>query len=103
MTGSTERYVEPIAICGMAMRLPGGIKTPEAYWDVLHNGKDLRSPVPISRYNINGFNDAMGKTNIIKQQHAYFLDDDLAAFDAGLFTMVNTLSFFSPSRVPFSL
>lgn len=88
MSKPSDRYVEPIAICGMAMRLPNGIKTPEAYWDVLYNGKDMRSPVPISRYNIKGFNDAMGKTNIIKQQHAYFLEDDLAAFDAGLFTMV---------------
>ncbi|KAK7699774.1 Type I Iterative PKS [Diaporthe eres] len=87
MSRASDRYIEPIAICGMAMRLPNGIKTPEAYWDVLYNGKDMRSPVPISRYNIKGFNDAMGKTNIIRQQHAYFLEDDLAAFDAGLFTM----------------
>lgn len=75
------------------MRLPNGIKAPDAYWDVLYNGKDMRSPVPISRYNIKGFNDDMGKTNIIKQQHAYFLEDDLAAFDAGLFTMVSTSPF----------
>ncbi|KAI2627722.1 hypothetical protein GGR54DRAFT_652536 [Hypoxylon sp. NC1633] len=87
MTILTRRHVEPVAICGMAMRLPGGIKTPESYWDVLYNGKDMRSPVPISRYNIKGFNDSMGKTNVIRQQHAYFLEDDLASFDAGLFTM----------------
>lgn len=81
----------------MAMRLPDGIKTPEAYWDVLYNGKDLRSPVPISRYKIKGFNDDMGMTNIIKQQHAYFLEDDLAAFDAGLFIVVRELSSSSSS------
>ncbi|KAI1808923.1 hypothetical protein F4811DRAFT_566518 [Daldinia bambusicola] len=87
MSQPTGRYIEPVAICGMAMRLPGGVKTPEDYWDVLYNGKDQRSPVPISRYNIKGFNSDMGKTNTIYQQHAYFLEDDLAAFDAGLFTM----------------
>ncbi|KAI9742970.1 MAG: hypothetical protein M1818_003265 [Claussenomyces sp. TS43310] len=87
MSGPTGQSVEPVAICGMAMRLPGGIKTAEGYWDVLYNGKDMRSPVPISRYNIKGFNDSMGKTNTIQQQHAYFLEDDLAAFDAGVFTM----------------
>ncbi|KAI1106697.1 hypothetical protein F4804DRAFT_347634 [Jackrogersella minutella] len=81
------RYVEPVAICGMAMRLPGGIKTAEDYWDVLYNGKDMRSPVPLSRYNIKGFDGSMGKTNTIQQDHAYFLEDDLAAFDAGLFSM----------------
>lgn len=79
--------MEPIAICGMAMRLPGGIKTPEAYWDALYNKKDLRSPLPLSRYNVKGFNGDMGKTNTIQQQHGYFIEDDLAAFDAGLFTM----------------
>ncbi|XDG05435.1 hypothetical protein ABKA04_005050 [Annulohypoxylon sp. FPYF3050] len=87
MSGPTGRYVEPMAICGMAMRLPGGIKTAEGYWDALYNGKDMRSSVPISRYNIKGFDGSMGKTNVIQQQHAYFLEDDLAAFDAGLFTM----------------
>ncbi|KAI0097355.1 hypothetical protein GGR51DRAFT_578163 [Nemania sp. FL0031] len=84
---NTKRYIEPVAICGMAMRLPGGIKTTEGYWDLLYNGKDMRSPVPLSRYNIKGFDSSMGKTNTIYQDHAYFLDDDLAAFDAGLFTM----------------
>ncbi|KAI0469623.1 hypothetical protein F4859DRAFT_523012 [Xylaria cf. heliscus] len=87
MSGRSERYIEPVAICGMAMRLPGGIKTTEAYWDLLYNGKDMRSPVPISRYNIKGFDSSMGKTNTIQQDHAYFLEDDLATFDAGLFTM----------------
>ncbi|KAI0012628.1 hypothetical protein F4779DRAFT_614355 [Xylariaceae sp. FL0662B] len=87
MTRITRRYVEPVAICGMAMRLPGGIKTAENYWDVLYNGKDMRSPVPLSRYNIKGFDSSMGKTNTIQQQEAYFLEDDLAAFDAGLFNM----------------
>lgn len=88
MSRPTDRHIEPVAICGMAMRLPNGVKTPEAYWDVLYHGKDMRSPVPMSRYNIKGFNGDMGKTNTIQQQHAYFLEDDLAAFDAGLFTMV---------------
>ncbi|KAI1734172.1 acyl transferase domain-containing protein [Xylaria scruposa] len=81
------RYIEPIAICGMAMRLPGGIKTAEAYWDLLLNGRDMRAPIPISRYNIKGFDGSLGKTNTIQQDHAYFLEDDLAAFDASLFTM----------------
>ncbi|KAI1772924.1 hypothetical protein F4818DRAFT_443807 [Hypoxylon cercidicola] len=87
MAGQPERYVEPVAICGMAMRLPGGIKTAESYWDALYNGKDLRSPVPISRFNIKGFDSSLGKTNTVQQDHGYYLEDDLAAFDAGLFSM----------------
>ncbi|KAI1117885.1 hypothetical protein F5Y14DRAFT_402316 [Nemania sp. NC0429] len=87
MSVPVKRNIEPVAICGMAMRLPGGIKTTEDYWDLLYNGKDMRSPIPASRYNIKGFDGSMGKTNTVQQDHAYFLDDDLAAFDAGLFTM----------------
>ena len=43
-----ERAVhsEPIAIVGMACRLPGGIDTPEGFWESLAAGKDLIGPFP---------------------------------------------------------
>jgi 3-oxoacyl-[acyl-carrier-protein] synthase II len=31
---------EPIAVIGMGCRLPGGIKTPEQYWELLAEGRD---------------------------------------------------------------
>lgn len=45
---------EPIAICGMACRLPGGISSPAELWDFLVAGDDGRCRVPKSRYNIAG-------------------------------------------------
>ncbi len=43
-----ERAVhsEPIALIGMACRLPGGIDTPEGFWEALAAGKDLIGPFP---------------------------------------------------------
>ncbi|KJS58995.1 hybrid non-ribosomal peptide synthetase/type I polyketide synthase [Streptomyces rubellomurinus] len=37
---------EPIAIVSMACRLPGGIATPERYWEALAAGQDLIGPLP---------------------------------------------------------
>ena len=79
-----------IAICGMAMRLPGGIRDSEAFWDVLVNGKDTRGPIPEDRYNANGFTDEIGPKGAIKTQSGYFLQDDLSALDTSFFTLTKT-------------
>ena len=41
-----------IVICGMAVRLPNRIKTPQQLWHFLLNKGDARSWVPESRYNV---------------------------------------------------
>ena len=52
---SSGKVPEPIAICGMALRLPGGIMTPQQFWDFLIEKKDARSRVPASRFNIDSY------------------------------------------------
>ena len=84
---STRAPPTPIAICGMALRLPGGVRTPEAFWDVLYNGKDLRGPIPESRFNIDAFDDKLGKKSSIKTHYGYFLEEDLACLDTSFFSM----------------
>src|SRR5690349_18128089 len=42
----------PVAICGMGMRLPGGIHNDAALYDFLLNKQDARTPTGNSRYNI---------------------------------------------------
>jgi hypothetical protein len=44
----------PVAICGMAMRLPGGIRNERELYDFLFNKGDARTVVPEDRYNTEG-------------------------------------------------
>ncbi|EHK97193.1 putative Phthiocerol synthesis polyketide synthase type I PpsC [Glarea lozoyensis 74030] len=83
-------FEEHIAICGMAMRLPGGIHDDETFWDVLIHGKDTRTPIPANRWNVEGFGPSLGKRGAIKTQHAYFLEDDISCLDASFFTMTKS-------------
>ncbi|TWU78585.1 t1pks [Metarhizium rileyi] len=78
---------KPIAICGMACRLPSGIKTPQGLWEFLLAGNDARSKVPKSRYNVEAFYDPNGKPGTTITQHGYFLDDDLTKLDTSFFSM----------------
>jgi hypothetical protein len=44
-----DPIVEPMAICGMAMRLPGGVRNSEDFWDMLYNKRSGRCLVPKDR------------------------------------------------------
>ena len=80
----------PIAICGLALRLPGGVRDAESFWDVLVNGKDTRGPIPPDRYNVRGFSNAMSEKGAIKSQHGYFLDEELSCLDTSFFSMTQS-------------
>ncbi|MDC2952680.1 beta-ketoacyl synthase N-terminal-like domain-containing protein, partial [Streptomyces heilongjiangensis] len=43
------RGTEPIAIVGMSCRLPGGVRTPEEFWQLLDTGTDALTPLPTDR------------------------------------------------------
>lgn len=43
---------EPIAIVGIGCRLPGGVRTPEAFWDLLRAGVDAIREVPPDRWDV---------------------------------------------------
>ncbi|MFF4606467.1 type I polyketide synthase [Streptomyces sp. NPDC001339] len=40
---------EPIAIVGMSCRLPGGVRSPEEFWELLQDGRDGISAFPTDR------------------------------------------------------
>lgn len=77
----------PIAICGMALRLPAGLKTPQQLWEFLLAGGDARGRVPSSRYNVAAFHDPTGKPGTVITEYGYFLDEDIGALDTSFFTM----------------
>ena len=44
---------EPIAICGIGCRFPGGANNPESFWQLLRNGRDAVTEVPHTRWDAN--------------------------------------------------
>ncbi|KAJ6032737.1 Fum1p [Penicillium herquei] len=77
---------EPIAIVGMGMRLPSGIRSGEQFWDFLINKGEGVCEVPASRYNIDAFYDPE-KRNFVRTRQASFLQEDPAFFDAAFFSI----------------
>ncbi|KAK8011011.1 hypothetical protein PG990_009976 [Apiospora arundinis] len=87
----SSRGCAQIAICGMGMRLPGGISSEDQFWDFLVNKKDARAPIPPDRYNVEAFHGQADKAGVIKTTHGYFLEDvDLAHLDASFFSMTRS-------------
>ena len=87
---SAKTRPSPVAICGLALRLPGGVRNAESFWDVLINGKDTRGPIPPDRYNGKGFSNTMSEKGAIKSQYGYFLDEELSCLDTSFFTMTQS-------------
>ncbi len=48
---------EPIAIIGLACRFPGGVNTPEAFWQLLRDGRDTIVAVPADRWGMDVYDD----------------------------------------------
>ncbi|GJN81831.1 type I iterative polyketide synthase [Purpureocillium lilacinum] len=86
---SKNPATEPIAICGMSVRLPGGLHTPQQFWDFLLSKKDARGPVPESRYNVSSYHTEPRKPGSVGTEYGYFLDEsiDIATVDTSFFSM----------------
>lgn len=85
--GGSSHVVQPVAIVGMAMRLPGGVHDAEGFWDLLVNKRNGQCRVPSDRYNIDAFY-GPGKPGHVGTQYGYFLEDlDLAHIDASFWSM----------------
>ncbi len=57
LDGFEQAKSEPIAIIGMGCRFPGA-DCPEAFWELLRNGVDAVTEVPIDRWNIDSYFDS---------------------------------------------
>lgn len=76
----------PIAIVGMAMRLPGGVRTGDQFWDCLMKREDGLCEVPKSRYNADSFYHPTRERST-RTKYGYFLQEDPACFDAQFFSV----------------
>lgn len=63
----TDPTQVPVAICGMGMRLPGGIHDDKALYDFLINKGDARSEVAGHRYNVDAYYSPHGKHGTISK------------------------------------
>ena len=70
---------EPIAIVGLGCRFPGA-DGPEAYWNVLANGRDVVTQIPAKRWD----SESLFGRDAAMLQHAGVLDD-VEHFDADFF------------------
>ncbi|KAK8075870.1 Polyketide synthase [Apiospora hydei] len=78
----------PIAIVGMACRLPGDVSTPDDFWKLLTKCRSGWSKIPKDRFNQDAYNHPNPeKKGTINSQGGYFISQDLEMFDPGFFDM----------------
>lgn len=77
---------EPVAIVGMACRLPGESNTPKALWNFLMKGGVAKNTPPESRFNIAGHHDGSKMPKTMRSPGGMFLENiDPQEFDASFF------------------
>ncbi|KAI1323180.1 putative polyketide synthase [Xylariaceae sp. FL0255] len=81
--------LEPIAIVGMACRLPGSIDSVPKFWDMLREQRSVHTPqVPSNRFNINAhYHPDLSRPGSFTSQGGYFLDGNLEDFDCTFFNI----------------
>jgi acyl transferase domain-containing protein len=52
-----KRKNEPLAVVGMSCRLPGGVNSPEEFWQLLVDKKDAITDIPQDRWNLEDYFD----------------------------------------------
>jgi hypothetical protein len=84
---SPTHKVMPIAIVGMACRMPGSVSTPAEFWELCTRARTGFTAIPPStRFNSAAFHHPNpGKAGCFNPVGGNFLNVDLAAFDAPFF------------------
>ena len=83
----TQKYTQdPIAVVGMACRLPGDSNSPHALWEFLERGGCAHNEVPESRFDLGGHHDGSKKPKTMRSPGGMFLEKiDPREFDAKFF------------------
>jgi myxalamid-type polyketide synthase MxaB len=86
MSSRSEFAVGPIAIVGMAFRLPGGNTTIERFAEFLGAGRSGIEDIPADRWNVAELYDPSGAPGKIRARRGGFLDQ-IDRFDAAFFSI----------------
>lgn len=79
------QLTDTIAIVGMACRFPGGVSSPEDFWQLLRNGVDTASDIPSDRWDVDTFYDANPETPDKMYTRLGCFIDNADQFDADFF------------------
>ncbi|KAI0128332.1 putative polyketide synthase [Xylariales sp. AK1849] len=84
-----ESVLEPIAIVGMACRLPGSVDSASKFWETIRDKKSVRTPkVPSNRFNIDAhYHPDLSRPGSFSAMGGYFLDGNPVDFDPSFFNM----------------
>ncbi|KAK6856599.1 hypothetical protein PG995_006786 [Apiospora arundinis] len=81
----------PIAVVGMACRLPGHSNSPRELWDFMMRGGIADNATPATRFNLDGHFDGSRKPYTMKTPGAMFMESvDPIDFDAQFFSISNS-------------
>ena len=82
---------EPVAIVGIACRLPGESKNPQALWDFLQRGGIANNQAPESRFSLDKHHDGSKKPKTMRSPGGMFMEYvDPQDFDAQFFNISRT-------------
>ncbi|XXH00491.1 hypothetical protein Hte_006837 [Hypoxylon texense] len=81
--------LEPIAICGMSCRLPGGVDSDSSFWNMLIEKRTGQTAkVPASRFNIDAhYHENLDRPGSFNVPGGYFLDGRPEDFDPTFFNI----------------
>ncbi|BBZ25169.1 sulfolipid-1 biosynthesis phthioceranic/hydroxyphthioceranic acid synthase [Mycolicibacter hiberniae] len=86
-TSPNSPSASPIAVIGLACRLPGGIDSPQRFWEALLRGADFIDEVPGDRWDVEAYyGSEPGAPGRSVSRWGGFLDT-IGAFDADFFGM----------------
>ncbi|KAL8721436.1 MAG: hypothetical protein Q9225_001881 [Loekoesia sp. 1 TL-2023] len=89
--GVVQDRLEPVAVIGFSARFPQDASSPEAFWQMLMEGRSAMTEVPRDRFNIDSYyNRNSNRLDTLNVKGGHFLQGDLAAFDAPFFSVPYT-------------
>ncbi|KAM7207245.1 hypothetical protein V8F20_002511 [Naviculisporaceae sp. PSN 640] len=84
----TNHTQAPIAVIGMACRLPGHSNSPTQLWDFLQRGGVAKNEPPATRFSLSGHHDEHRRPRTMKSPGGMFMEDvDPEVFDGQFFNI----------------